>query len=163
MLFFKFRTMRLHWGYHFGKIWYYIGEMLLYQEIYGMAAGRNDNILLFTVNYSVVLVLYYCGSDRRFFNAGKAERHKCFFHRGKRHVVIGNKRRRKANIDLAVTGQQFLCLIDIVAYDFGILRTRNKAHTAENTLILNDLRLIGRKTDRFDRTIPDTFIAVFTV
>ena len=46
---------------------------------------------------------------------------------------------------------------------FGILRTYDKALTAENALVFYDMRLTGLKTNGLDRAMTDALITVLAV
>ena len=54
-------------------------------------------------------------------------------------------------------------LFGIVHNLLGVLRTDHKALPAQNALVADDVRLVARKPDGFDRAVPDTFVAVFAV
>lgn len=51
----------------------------------------------------------------------------------------------------------------LVNYLLCILRTYDKALTAENALVFYDMRLTGLKTNGLDRAMTDALITVLTV
>ena len=59
--------------------------------------------------------------------------------------------------------QQYLYLLGRINYLLCILGTYYKALTAKNAFVAYDMSLIARKANSLDRTVTDTFIAVFTV
>ena len=78
-------------------------------------------------------------------------------------VIIGDEGRRKGHKHGIARLDEHLDLFNF-AYDLlGILGAHNEALTAKTTFIADDMRLIRRKTNRFYRTVTNTFITVFTV
>jgi hypothetical protein len=78
-------------------------------------------------------------------------------------VIIRDKGRRKADNDRVAALKQNSCLFGTVYYLFGILRAHNKATSAQNTLITDDMGLISRKAYGFNGTIANTFIAILAI
>ena len=77
-------------------------------------------------------------------------------------VIVGGKGRCKRRINVTIL-QQNLDFFGAVDDFFGVLRTDDKALSAENTFIFHNMSLTARKTDGFDRAVANTFITVFTV
>ena len=53
--------------------------------------------------------------------------------------------------------------LGLVYYLFCVLGTDYEALTAENTFVADYVRLVSRKSDGFNGTVTDTFVAVFAV
>lgn len=52
---------------------------------------------------------------------------------------------------------------NVISDFFCVLRTYDKALTAENALVFYDMRLTGLKTNGLDRAMTDALITVLTV
>lgn len=78
-------------------------------------------------------------------------------------AVIGNEGRRKADIYRRAALNQNLDLFRFVHNLLGVLGADHKALPAQNTLVPDDMRLVAGKPDGFDRTVPDTLIAVLAI
>ena len=129
-----------------------------------MTAGRDENISCSVVQYALIFFFDYRCAYRCFFDIEKAELFESLSHSSDSDpVIIRDKGRRKAdNNRIAVLEQDFdlLRLIDDL---LGILRANDEAMAAQNTFVAYYISLIARKSDRFDRAVADTFIAVFAV
>lgn len=129
-----------------------------------MTAGRDKNVSCSVVQYALVFFLDYCCAYRRFFDVEKAELFESFSHSSDSDlIIVSDKRRRKADYNgIAVLEQDFdfLRLVDDL---FCILRANDEAMAAQNTFVADYISLIARKSDRFNRAVADTFIAVFAV
>ena len=129
-----------------------------------MTAGRNDNVSFFLCEYSFIFVFDDGCTDCGFFNIKEAELLKCRTHGiDARTVIVCNERGSKAHNNGITALDKHLCFFDLVHDFLCILRTHNKALTAENGLIAYNMRLIARKADSFDRAMADAFITVFAV
>ena len=78
-------------------------------------------------------------------------------------VEIGCKRRRNGGNHFFALGQQLTHFAQTADVLFGILRTNDRAAPAQNTIFLNNLRLLIHNSNSLYRTVPNAFITVFTV
>jgi len=53
--------------------------------------------------------------------------------------------------------------MEILSDFLGVLGTDNEAVAAEDTVLRDDVRLVVREADLFHRTVPDAFVAAFTI
>ena len=146
--------MRLHGRHYVCKILKTLGEVLLYEQIYRMTAGGDDDISLILVYHSFIFVFNDSSAYRGLLNVKEAEFFKCAAHRVNAYsVVICNEggckadyngvARLKKNSHFLYTVCNFLC----------ILWALYNAVTAENTLVSYDVCLVSGKSYRLYGTL----------
>ena len=107
---------------------------------------------------------YDGGTKGSFLDTGKAQLFQRLFHAVDTNTrIIGNKGRGNAGIDRHTRLNQNFNFFGFIHNLLGVLRADNKALTAKNTFVANNMRLISGKPDRFHRAVSNTFIAVFAV
>ena len=154
----------LHRRHYICKIGKLGREVFLYQKIDGMTAGGDDNIVLLLAKHSLIFGLNDGGADCGFLNVGKAELLKCLTHCiNSNTVVICNKGGSKADDDRIAALDQNSDLFRAVHDLLCVLGAHNKAMTAQNALIADNMGLVTRKADSLNRAVTDTLIAVLTV
>ena len=157
-------TMRLHRGKYIRKIRQFRREVLLNQQVNGVAAGSDDHIPPILAQHPFIFGLDNGCADSGFLRVGKAE-----FLEGCAHgtdadtVIIGDKRGGDAYIDRRAALQKHLDLLGLIHDLFCILRTYDKAVPAKDTFVIDNMRLVARKADRLNRAVANALIAVFTV
>ena len=134
------------------------------QQIDRRTAGGDDDIALIFLRHAVIFPLDHRRAQRRFLGIVKAE----FFQRLAQLLyaaagVIGNKGGRQTGDHRRAALQHHAHLAHLADDLLGVLRADHKALSAHDAFVLNDIRLIAGKADRLDRTVADTFIAVFAV
>ena len=108
-----------------------------------VATRADDDIPVFLAEHSFILVLNDGRADRGFLNVGKTELFERSAHRfDSDSLVIGNKRRSKADNDGISALNQNLYLFGAVHDLLRILRTSNKTTAAQNTFVTDDVRLV---------------------
>ena len=126
-----------------------------------MAAGGDDDIVGRRIDEAVVFPLDDGGADGCLFNVVEAELLERFAHRADAGaLVIGDKGGGQADDDRRIGLQQHLDLFGLIDDLLGVLRTDNKALTAHDALVANDVSLVAGKADGFDGAVPDALIAV---
>ena len=158
------RGMCLHRAHHIRKIRQLRRKILLYEEVDGMTAGGNQHVLSAFRQYMLIFPLDNRSADRRLLGVGKSDFSERLAKLVDSHIlIIGDERRRNARDDRFSAAQQCAHKLRAVRDLLRILGTYDKALTAKNTLIADDIRLIAGKPNGLHRTVTDTFIAIFTV
>lgn len=112
----------------------------------------------------LIFCLDYCCADSGLLGVEKAELLERFAHRVYAHaLIVCNERRSEADNDRVAALEQDFYFFGLVNYLLCILRTYDKALTAEDTFVADNICLIAREAYRLHRAMADTFIAVFTV
>ena len=162
--FFDIDTVCLHRGNDVRQIFQRLREMLLNQQVDRVTAGGDDNIPSVFLQHPFVFFLDNGCTDCGFFHIIESELFERFTHGiDADSMVIGKERRRKADDYRFASLKKNFYLFQLTCDFFCILRTHNKALSAENTFISDNVRLISRKTDRLYRTVADTLVTVFAV
>ena len=162
--FFEQAAVRDHGADDRGQIGDQLGVIFLHQVVDGGAAGGDDILHLMRFDELVVFSRDVGRAVRRLRRAENAEplegaQKLSLIVKIKGSVVGGGEGEDYA---LAVF-QKSLYLVEIARKRFGVLRAGVEALAAENTVRLNDLRLLACQPDGFDRADLDAFITVFTV
>ena len=164
VLFFDQAAVGQHGRFNLGKIRQCLGIVFLNQQIDRMTAGGNDHFLFSLFYQALIFPLDQRCPDRSLLYCGKAQLLQSFFHRADSHAgIIGHKGRGQTYIHRRTGRNQRPGSFGVVSDFFGVLRAVDKALAAQNTLIVDNIGLVIGKFNRLDRTMPDTFIAVFTV
>ena len=136
----------------------------MYQQIHGVAAGRNKHVPVLFTQHPLIFVLDNGCTDSGFLRIGKSELFK-----GGAHiidpdsVIIRGERRREACYHRSSALDHDPDLLGFACYLLCVLRTYHKALTAENAFVSDDVRLISREAYRLHGAVADTFVAVFAV
>ena len=134
------------------------------QQIDRRTAGGNDDVPIALRCHAVIFPFNNRGAQRSLLSIGKAQLLQRFPQLLYSAAGIISKERGRQTGDHRRTAlQHHPHLIHLADDLLGVLRTNHKALSAHDAFILNDICLIARKADRLDRTVADTFIAVFTV
>ena len=129
-----------------------------------MAARRDDNVTFVFMQHSFILAFDNGSAESGLFNIVKAEFLYCFTHcLNADSVVIRDKGRSKTDDNGFFALQYNFNYLGLVYYLFCVLGTDYEALTAENTFVADYVRLVSRKSDGFNGTVTDTFVAVFAV
>ena len=160
---FQIRTMRLHRRKYVGKIRKLFGEILLYEQIDGVAARGYDDISLFFSQKSVILVFDDGCAQRGFLDVRKTE----LFERGAHGVdahslIVCDEGRRKRHVN-GIGLQKHSDFFGFVDDFLCVLRTHDEAVSAQNALVADNVRLIARKAYGFYGAMAYALIAVFAV
>ena len=107
-------TVRLHRCYHIGKVRKLLRKIFLNQQIYGMAAGGDQNVTVFFAENPLIFRFYLRCAERRFLRISKTE----LFQRiaygiDADAVIIGNKRRGNTGVDRIARLKQNLDLFHL--------------------------------------------------
>ncbi len=137
-----------------------VGVVLLYKRVYRVTAGGNKHVCFALGKNFLVLLFDYLRAYRGLLDRVKTQLFQGVCHRRKSNAVISGKRGRKARDDLFSVSNGVLYPVNIVFDLLGVLGTDNIAGTAEDTVVLQDMRLIARKFDRLNRTVPYALVAV---
>ncbi len=161
---FNIPAVCLHRGHNIRQIRQRALEVLLNQQIDRMAAGGNQDITISLSENALIFGFDNRHTNSSFFHISKAKLFQCFPHSADAGaVIICRKGGRKADDNRAAALEQNFYLFGFVHDFLCILRTYNKALTAQNTFVSDDMRLIAGEAYRLYRTVAYTFIAVFTV
>ena len=113
-----------------------------------MTARRNHDIALFLFQQLFVFLFNDSRADCRFLNIEKSELFEGFAHSFNADaLIIRGKGRRKAYINGRAALQKNLYLFGIVLNLLCVLRADNKALSAENALVSDNMRLISREAN----------------
>ena len=161
---FDIGAMGLHRRQHIRQIFQFPREILLDQQIDAVAAGGNQNVPVLFLQHAVIFPFDLGRAQRGFFRIRESQLLQAFPHAFDADaVVVGDKGRCKRRDDRGAALNQHLHLFGLINDFLRVLGTDNKAVSAENAFVSDDMRLVPGKTDGFHRTVPDTFVAVFTV
>lgn len=157
-------TVRLHRRQNMCKVRQSLRVILLHKRIDRVAACGNDDALPTLFNNLFVFGL----DDGRTYGGllypVKAKLFERRTHRfDGRARVICYKGWRKADCHGTFTLDEHLRNRYVISDFFCVLRTYDKALTAENALVFYDMRLTGLKTNGLDRAMTDALITVLTV
>ena len=129
-----------------------------------MTAGGNYNVTVLLLKHTLIFVLDYRRTDSSLLNVVKTELFKSATHGLYTYsLIVSYKGGCKADYNGISTLKQDTYLFGAVNYLLCILRTNDEAVTAKNTLVSDYMSLVTGKADRFNRTVSDTLITVFTV
>lgn len=78
-------------------------------------------------------------------------------------VIVCNKGRGNAGVNLRARLNHYFNFFGFFNYLFSVLRADDEALPAKNTLVTDNMRLIARKSYRFNGAVTYTFITVFAV
>ena len=156
-------AVRLHGGDHIRQIGQCLGKVLLDQQIHRVAAGGDQHIRLPVPENVLVHPVHIGGTDGCFLRSGKAQLPQRLFHGFDAYPVIGDEGGGNACYYRLLALQQHLYRLRSVGDLLGVLGTDYKALTAQDAFVAHDVRLVAGKADGLDRTVPDAFIAIFTV
>ena len=157
-------AVSLHGGEHVCKKRQLRRKIFLDEQVDRVAAGGDNDISRVAVNHMLIFCLDYCCADSGLLGVEKAELLERFAHRVYAHaLIVCYERRSKADDDRVAALEQDFYFFGLVNYLLCILRTYDKALTAEDTFVADNICLIAREAYRLHRAMADTFIAVFTV
>src|SRR5699024_1195149 len=111
--------------------------------IYGMTAGRDNNVAVVSFNHSFVLVFNDISAKGGFLGVCKAQ----LFQGVCKHgdvctVIVSHKGRSNAGVNGSAGFDNFLYLVNIVSDFLCILWTDYKTFTAEDTFVMDNMRLV---------------------
>ena len=134
------------------------------KQVNAVAARGNKNRGMLFFEDLFVTGFNDGSADGGFFDSGKTESHKSFAHAGNTDTAeVSDERWGKADVDRAAGGNQLTGMVEVTADFLGILRADNKAMSAENAFVADNVGLVVGDTDGFDRAVADTLVAVFAV
>ena len=154
----------LHRRHYICKIGKLGREVFLYQKIDGMTTGGDDNIVLLLAKHSLIFGLNDRSTDSGFLYVSEAEFFECLTHCfNSNAVIVSNKGRSKADDNRITALDQYSDLFRAVHDLLCVLWAHNKAMTAQNALIADNMGLVTRKADSLNRAVTDTLITVLAV
>ena len=161
---FNILAVRLHRRQYVGQIRQFSRKILLNQKIDGVTTRRDDDVAVFLIHDALVFILDDRRPDGGFLDVIKSQLFERLAHRlDPDALVIGNERRRQTDDDRGAALQKHLHVFGLIDDLFRILRTDHKTRPATDALVSNDMRLVPRKSNRFDRTMANTFITILTI
>ena len=129
-----------------------------------MTTRRNDHIASLFAQKTVILALDDRCADRGFLRIVKAEFFQCAAYGFDACAfIVCDKRRSQTHHNRVAALNQYAHLFDAACNLLGVLRTDNKTVSAQDTFIPDDVRLIARKADGFDRTVTNALVTILTV
>ncbi len=136
----------------------------MYQQIYRMTAGRNDNVPVLLRQNAVVFPFDQRSSQGGFLRVIEAQLFKRFPHGlNADALIVGYKGGGQRSYHRAAALNEHLSLFGLVHDLLGVLGADHKAVAAKDTFVADDVRLITGEAYGFHRIMADTFIAVFAV
>ena len=161
---FDILRVRLHGRENVGKVFQFVRKILLNEKIDGMTTRGNHDVAFFLFEHFFIFGFNDRRADRRLFDFRKTELLQSGTHSVYPYpVVIGDKRRRKADVNGRAARNKNFSLLNFALDFLGILRADYEAVSAKNTFVADYMRLICRKSYRFYGAEANTLIAVFTV
>ena len=144
VLSFQLRAVRHHRGYHVRKIGQFGGEVFLYQQVYGVTAGGDNDVMCLLGKHALVFGFNYRCAYGSLLDPGKAETADSRAHGfNAGAVIVCDKGRRKAYVYRRAGLKHHLYLFKVAYYLLGVLWTYHKALTAQNAFLRDYVRLVA--------------------